>query len=492
MGAKPEATDDEPAPHARHAIGAWFFPRALALIAAIAFLSIWPQLDGLVGDGGLAPVSELVARLDQRGTSFFDHPTLARFAPTASFLKLLCVAGVLASVTLFAGVAPHASLLVAWGAYLSVVNACFPFTAFQWDILLLEVLFASLFFVRRGRIDRKPTRPPAMGRWVLWLLLFRLMFRSGWVKLASGDESWADLTALTHHYETQPLPTVFGWYAHQLPDVVHQASCLLMFAIELGLPLLIFVPGRWPRRVAGGGFVALMVLILITGNYGFFNLLTIALVLPLVDDEAYRRILPTRLLAWLESRPDGPAAPPSPVTHVSRVLAGALIFLATTSFVAGLVSNERIYSSLRPFRSINDYGLFAVMTTTRPEVEIEGSHDGESWRPYRFRYKVGPLDRAPVWNTPHQPRLDWQMWFAALGDYRQNPWLVRLMERLAARDPDVLSLIEEDPFEGEAPPRFVRARLFEYRMTSLEEKGETGHWFHREVRGLYAPILRVQ
>jgi hypothetical protein len=485
-------TDEAEQEDARYTLAAWLYPRLLALITATAFVSIWVQLDGLVGDGGLAPVADLVTRLDAREVSFFEHPTLARFFPTASALKTMAALGVLASSTLFVGVLPRTSLVVAWLAYLSIVNAGFPFTAFQWDILLLEVLVASIFFVSPARFDRKEADPAnPFGRWVLWLVLFRLMFRSGVVKLASGDPTWANLTALTHHYETQPLPTVFGWYAHQLPETFHRISCAVMFAIELGLPFSIFVPRAWARRTAAAGFASLMLLILLTGNYGFFNLLTLALTLTLVDDGILRRLLPARLTDWLASRPD--AAPrPTWELQARKYGAGVLIAVASLGFVHGLLRTETDpVAWIRPFRSTNDYGLFAIMTTTRPEVEIEASHDGETWRPYRFRYKVGPLDRAPQWNTPHQPRLDWQMWFAALGDYRRNPWLIRLMRRLAARDPAVLALIEEDPFEGEAPPRFVRARLFEYWMTSIEEKSETGHWFRREPRGLYAPIVRV-
>jgi len=481
--------DDAP----KYTLSAWLYPRLLALIVGAAFISIWVQLDGLVGDTGLAPVAELVARLDARELSFFDHPTLARLWPSAGALGALSALGVLASTTLFLGVFPRTSLLVAWLAYLSIVNAGFPFTAFQWDTLLLEVLLASTLYVSTARIDRRDgaTAHP-IGRWVMWLLLFRLMLRSGVVKLASGDEAWADLTALTFHYESQPLPTVFGWYAHQLPEAVQRASCLAMFAIELALPLLIFVPRRGARRTAAAGFAALMLLILITGNYGFFNLLTLLLCLTLVDDRALKRLMPAALVRFIGAR-DAIDPPPTWARRVHLGASSLLILVASIGFVTGLVrADVDPISVLRPFRSINDYGLFAVMTKGRPEVEIEGSHDGETWRTYRFRYKVGPLDRAPVWNTPHQPRLDWQMWFAALGDHRRNPWLHRLMERLAARDRAVLRLIEEDPFEGEDPPRFVRARLFDFRMTSFTELRETGHYWHREPRSLYAPVLRVQ
>jgi hypothetical protein len=487
----PDDTDRDDAPS--YVLSAWLYPRVLALVAAIAFVSIWIQLEGLFGDGGLAPLSDLFAALDTRGVSFFDRPTLAWFSPTSETLALFAAAGVFASTTLFLGVFPRLSVASMWVLYLSIVNAGFPFTAFQWDTLLVEVLFASMLYVGAERIDRRsPDEPHPMARWVLWLLLFRLMFRSGVVKLASGDPTWANLTALEHHYETQPLPTLFGWYAHQLPPFVQRASAFVMFFIELVLPFLIFVPRRAARRTAVSGFALLMILIVLTGNYGFFNLLTLALCLTLMDDRALRRMLPRGLVAFVDGRSLCPDRAPWE-GRVRTVLSVVLIGAASLGLVSGLLRFDGDpIAPLRPLRSLNDYGLFAVMTTDRPEIEIEGSHDGETWRAYRFRYKVGRMDRAPVWNTPHQPRLDWQMWFAALGEHRHNPFVSRLMARLAARDPSVLELVERDPFHGEPPPRFVRARRFQYRMTDWAERSAAGHYFHREPMGLYAPVLRVE
>jgi hypothetical protein len=332
----------------------------------------------------------------------------------------------------------------------------------------------------------------------VWLVVFRLMLRSGAVKLASGDPTWADLSALEYHYFTQPLPTVFGWYAHHLPSWVHVVSCAVMFGIELVLPFFVFLPFRWARRTAAAGFIGLMLLILVTGNYGFFNLLTIVLAMSLVDDDAWRRVLPARLLAVIErararTTPTGEVAPPErPEKLGARVRASLAVLLAALGmlgFVGGLLRFESDpLSPIRPFRSVNDYGLFAVMTVDRPEIEIEGSMDGVAWTPYLFRYKAGPLDRAPVWNTPHQPRLDWQMWFAALGSPRENPWLVRLVQRLLENEPRVLALLAKNPFPG-APPRYVRATLYDYQFTTMAEHAETGAWWKREERRAYVPAI---
>lgn len=516
-------------PPARWALASFLHARALALVSICAFVSLWTQLEGLYGERGLTPVQDLFAALRERGDiGPLALPTLAWLSASSTMLALLCGIGTLASALLFLGVFPRAALLVAWAAYLSLVNAGLPWTAFQWDLLLVEVLLASTLFVPGARIDRFDPReePSRAGRWLVWLVLFRLMFRSGIVKLASGDPTWADLSALDYHFFTQPLPTVPGWYAAHLPPALTRIACALMLGIELGLPFLIFVPRPWARRTAAAGFGGLMSLIAVTGNYGFFNLLTLVLALSLVDDAVWQRILPARFLRSLADRdeardaePDGepdastgecPRVPPPPTPtatparstgsnpsapsampapRIRSALALLLTGLGMLGFASGLGGHRLTPSTdplaaLRPFRSLNDYGLFAVMTTHRPEIELEGSADGRRWTPYRFRFKVGPLDRAPVWCAPHQPRLDWQMWFAALDPEYTAPWLQRLMERLVVNEASVLDLLAGNPFPDE-PPRFVRATLYEYRPTSLAERARTGAWWRRERIGPY-------
>jgi hypothetical protein len=146
---------------------------------------------------------------------------------------------------------------------------------------------------------------------------------------------------------------------------------------------------------------------------------------------------------------------------------------------------------LQSFRIVSGYGLFRVMTKSRPEIIVEGSADGIEWRPYQFRWKPGDLNRPPGWNAPHQPRLDWQMWFAALSDYRHNPWFISFLERLLENAPQVTNLLATNPFPHEAP-RFVRARLYEYRFTTAEEHRATGAWWKREEAGEYLPAVSLE
>ena len=468
----------------RYALGSWLYLRLLGAVLLIAFVSFWVQAHGLVGERGIAPAGELIARLDRAGVGFFDHPTLAWLGAGNTALHAICAAGVVCALLVTLGVVTPYALFASWLLYLSVVNLGFPFTAFQWDTLLVEATFASIFLAPMRVIDRlrDTSEPEPLARWLLWALLFRFMFRSGVVKLMSGDPTWADLSALEHHYETQPLPSVLGWYAYQLPAWAQEASAALMFLTELVVPFLIFVPSRWARRTAAAGFTGLMLLIALTGNYCFFNLLAIGFCLTLLDDDLLRRLrLPFRG-ADVEPRPD----PLPPLAR--RIPAGIALALGALVFLTGFGAGRSLTAWLDPFRTFNNYGLFAVMTTERPEIVVEGSRDGVVWEPYVFEYKPGPVDRRPLYNQPHQPRLDWQMWFAALGSHRQSPWLRRFMQRLLAGEPAVLDLIEHDPFPDE-PPRYVRAVLYDYRFTTFEERERTGAWWHREERGLFAPVL---
>jgi len=470
-------------------VSSWLFARALGAVLLIAFVSLGVQVQGLFGGNGVTPIAMLVEAAQSAGHSFWQHPSVLWWSSTDATITATWVVGVIASVALTLGLVPKAALLVSWFAYLSFVTLGWPFMSFQWDTLLLEVSFASVFFVPWRAWDRLAghREPHRVARWAMWWLLFRLVFRSAYVKLASGDSTWADLSALTYHYWTQPLPTALAWYVNLLPAWFHVLCCALMFAVELGAPILIWVPRAWARRVAAGSVAGLMVLIAMTGSYGFFNLLTIALCIPLLDDDLLRRVVPG----------GGAALDPGreiPSLLSWRALGPALVIaLSAAVFIPGTFGSRvpRALAPIYPFSTFNNYGLFSVMTTERLEINLEGTSDGENWKPYVFRYKPGPLDRAPVWAAPHQPRLDWQMWFAALGDYRRNDWLANLMTRLLQGEPSVLALLAENPFE-EAPPKQMRALIYRYELTEPAERDASGDWWTRRDRMLYAPILGSQ
>jgi hypothetical protein len=472
-----------------YVISSWLFARALGGVLLIAFLSLGAQAKGLFGANGVAPISMLVESAKRAGHSFWQHPSALWWASGDAMIAGVWIIGATASLALLIGLLPKVALWGSWFAYLSFVSLGWPFMSFQWDTLLLETSFTAFFFVPWciwDRLGRHPD-PHPVARWALWWLLFRLVFRSAYVKLGSADPTWADLSALSYHYFTQPLPSLPAWYAHRLPEWFHQLSCALMFAIEFGAPILIWVPRAWARRAAAASIAGLMALIALTGSYGFFNLLTVVLCLPLLDDRLLAGFAPRRWAA--------PEPAPTPASRWNAWPAAApalVIALSATVFFSGTFG-PRVPRWLGPvyrFSTFNNYGLFAVMTTERPEIEIEGTLDGERWTPYVFRYKPGPLDRAPVWAAPHQPRLDWQMWFAALGDYRRNIWLGNLMTRLLEGEPSVLRLLAKNPFD-ERPPKQIRAILYRYEFTTRAEREATGHWWKRGDRVLYAPILGV-
>jgi predicted DCC family thiol-disulfide oxidoreductase YuxK len=470
------------------------FVRSLGAIYLIAFVSLRLQIDGLIGEQGILPVGQHLqyAREQVGSDALYLLPTLCWFNSSDAFLHFLCGAGAIISVLLMAGLAPVLSLTLLLVLYLSLTIAGQTFLSFQWDILLLEAGFLALFFAPwRWRMNANNPAPFShVGFFLLKLLLFKLLFMSGVVKLTSHDESWWNLTALDYHYWTQPLPTVIGWWSDQHPEWFKKFSVAFCLVVEISAPFFIWAPRRL-RHVAGCFLIALQIAIAATGNYCFFNLLTVALCLLLFDDALITRFLKT-------GRPDR-------VRNNARVLAiPAIVVLAVTlpinaMFIFSACKPNRewpqpistITRYIEPFRIVNGYGLFRVMTKSRPEIIIEGSADGNEWQPYEFKWKPGALNRAPRWVAPHQPRLDWQMWFAALGNYRQNPWLVSLLERLLRNTPAVTRLLERNPFP-EAPPRYIRARLYEYRFTTWEEHRATGAWWKREESGEYLPAISLE
>ena len=470
-----------------------FFLRALALIYLAAFWSLHTQAIGLAGRNGIVPahqfMSNVRAHADQQqlGVSrYLLEPTLSWFSASDSFLRGLCVTGIVASVLLLAGVASPICLVALWLLYLSLTNVCGVFLQFQWDNLLLETGFLAIFlgpfnFFSRPARERNPSM---IIVWLMRWLLFRLMFQSGCVKLLSGDPMWRDLTALTVHYETQPLPTWIGWYAHQLPLWAHKGSCAVMFFIELAVPFLIFTPRRF-RIWALPPLVGLQVVILLTGNYCFFNWLTIALCLFLLDDRML--MLPLPAFAPLPRRKRLARNIGFGVIAAFIGLLSLLPLASMFGFRGWPKSIVALYQAAAPFRSVNSYGLFAVMTPSRPEIFVEGSNDGQTWLAYQFKYKPEELDRRPRFVAPHQPRLDWQMWFAALGDYRSNPWFVNFCVRLLQGQREVLALLEKNPFPN-APPKFIRATVYDYRFTKLGSRD----WWRRERKGEYLPAMSLK
>lgn len=485
------------------------FLRLLGLIYFVAFVSFGVQAAGLVGEQGIVPVKDLLVRAHARqtGQPYSSIPTLCWLSSSDFFLKwVLCGGGALFSLFLTAGYLPKLMLFLLWLFYLSLVWAGQVFMSFQWDSLLLEAGLLAVFYApRTWHLASAKARPPSKAfRFLIVWLLFRLMFESGVVKLTAGDpaeNSWRNLTALTYHYETQPLAPWTAWYAHHLPLWFHKMSIVLMFVAELAAPLVLFAPRRL-RHAACAIIVGLMAVIGATGNYNFFNLLTVVLCVAVVDDAMLRRFTPKGTFdRWMMHG----TIRTGPVQTARMVVVGAftLAVVAYTTidgvqrsagnlkipeWVARTGSKmDRIRSVIGSFRSINSYGLFRNMTQIRPEIVIEGSADGRTWKEYEFRWKPGDVSRIPRFAQPHQPRLDWQMWFAALSRYERQYWFQRLLQELLEGNPVVLDLLGSNPFP-EVPPRYVRAQLYRYEFSDRTGL-PPGAWWKRTYVRPYSPTL---
>ena len=475
-------------------ISTWVFSRWMALVYLAAFWSLGVQVLGLIGSHGILSANEFLHFIAQEEGSnrFWVEPTLCWLNCSDAFLLFLCWGGVVLAILFLMGVLPAVSAFLLWLFYLSLTVVGQDFLGFQWDNLLLETGFLLIFLVPRPfSIQFKPSISPSVV--IIWLFrwaLFRLMFESGMVKLLSGDTNWSTLTALTYHYWTQPLPNMISWYVNQLPLWFQKLSCAVMFGVELFLPFLIFC-GRWARLIAFFGISGFQLLIILTGNYCFFNLLAIGLCLTLLEDEHWAFL---KIKTFGDDKNLSDRIPYKILTS----LFAALILIVSLGLMANSFVHlslpkpvEKLIVAVSPMRSINNYGLFAVMTTERNEITLEGSNDGEHWLPYEFSYKPGDINQAPRWAMPHQPRLDWQMWFASLGTWRENQWLMVLMERLLQGEPSVVHLLATNPF-GDHPPKYIQASFWEYHFTDFKTKGPNGPWWHREIKGLYCPTVSLK
>jgi predicted DCC family thiol-disulfide oxidoreductase YuxK len=467
----------------RYELVSWVFLRLLGAIYLAAFVSLGVQILGLVGHAGVLPLGDHLgaARHALGDTAYRILPTLFWLDSSDASLLAGCVVGAFLGLLVILNRSTRAALIGLFVLYLSYFYAGQDFTGFQWDLLLLEAGFLAIFLSSGSRI-------------VIWLyrwLVFRYLFLAGAAKLLSGDPTWRDFTALEYHFWTQPLPTPLAWYAAELPDWLLIGATAATLLVELGIVFLIFLPRR-PRAVAACCIALFQALIVLTGNYNFFNLLSIAMCVLLLDDASLRRFLPRRLVMRLRHRVRQPGRA---ATMIATALALVIVPVGLNRIClsltgSGLPVARALQQLVSPLMIVNAYGLFAVMTTSRPEIVIEGSADGQVWREYVFRFKPGPVTRRARWSIPHQPRLDWQMWFAALGDRTDNPWFESLMRRLLEGSPPVLALFEADPFP-DRPPKYVRALLYDYRFADSSTRAATGQWWVRQLAGLYFPQVSL-
>lgn len=460
------------------------FLRLLGLIYLCAFLSLYVQINGLVGPDGVLPLeNHLRYAAEQLGqpAAWLRLPSLFWLTGSSGVaLEISALLGAGLSLLLVLARWQRGALICLFILYLSLYHAGQVFTNFQWDTLLLETGFLAIFLVGG---------PSWLLLFLFEWLLFRLRFMSGLFKLASGDPSWAGFSALNHYFETQPLPHIGAWYAHHLPDWLLKGGAGLTLFSELILPFFIFLPR--PFRLTAAGITILMQLLIIaTSNHNFINLLTILLCLFLLDDDLLKRILPQSIFGARQSVSTG-----SRPIHGIAVSISALLILPAS--LIGLYANlspnpiasplQGYYNQVRSFGIGNIYHIFPTMQTERQELVIQGSQDGIEWKDYRFRYKPGDTASAPAFVMPHQPRLDWMIWFVPTQQPLQMQWFGHFMQRLHQGSEAVTELLAVNPFDRQ-PPRYLRVSVYRYRFSSQEDRHQTGDWWQREYLGEFPRV----
>jgi len=505
-----------------HHISRWIFLRALGLIYFSAFYSLIFQIRGLIGPRGILPAEQYLSAVE-RGLGplrFWYAPTLLWLSTGSHMLMAICWVGIVASLLVTANVWPRVNLVICFICFLSFVSAAGDFSGYQSDGMLLEAGFICLFFAPSGLLPGWGRRSPPVraSQFLLLWEWFRIYFESGVVKLASGDPQWRHLTAMDQYYQNGPLPTWIGWYVEQLPHWFQASTVVATLALELVLVWMLFLPRKW-RIVCFFIVTPWQIGVILTANYAFLNYIVLALGFLLLDDRFLMRFVPARWRfivpdrdseAAADTEDNADSAPqeepalvqPSGVRRHLRSIGLAFtaviltwIFYATTvpmlqMFWRSIPLPTAPLMALQPFRIANEYGLFAVMTPNRYEIEFQGSDDGQNWIAYPFRYKPQALNKAPGIYAPYQPRFDWNLWFASLGSWTQYPIVPRTEELLLTNDPAVLTLFAGNPFPNH-PPRMVRAVLWQYWFATIDEKRATGNWWRRLLLGAYAPTLTI-
>ena len=467
--------------------------RLLGFVYAVAFLVAINQLVPLIGDHGLTPARHFLQRVETSVGSTFGAalqvPTLFWFGISDHALTAMAWIGLILSLVVLAGYANAVILALLWAMYMSIVHVGQIWYGYGWETQLLETVFLSIFLC--PLLDPRPfpkRPPPILVIWLFRWLGFRIMVGAGLIKLR-GDSCWRDLTCMYYHYETQPIPSPISRYLHFAPHWFHQIETAWNHFIELVVPWFSFGP-RLARHIVGVLLITFQILLIISGNLSFLNYVTIIPFLACLDDTLCRRLLPRFIVKQSQQVPADLSL--SKLQHGVAIGLTLLVAWLSMAPIANLVSNRQVMNtSFDPFELVNSYGAFGVVGRERDEIIFEGTDDtvisGDTkWKPYEFVAKPGDPDRRPPFVAPYQPRIDWQIWFAAMASPGDYPWTFHFVWRLLHNDPGTLSLLANNPFP-DAPPRYIRARLYRYHFAPL---GSTP-WWTREPVGEWLPALSV-
>lgn len=462
--------------------------RLLGFLYFMAFLAAARQLVPLIGHDGLLPADSFLKfaadKFGSSGSGFFELPSLFWMNCSDGALLTVSWVGVALSVVVMAGYANALMMVALWVLYSSIVNVGQLWYGYGWETQLLEtgMLGAFLCPLLDGR-PFSPRPPPVAIIWLYRWLIFRIMLGAGLIKLR-GDACWRDLTCLYYHYETQPIPNPLSAWLHFRPHWFHQAGTLWNHFVELVVPVLAFGP-RTVRHIAGLLLVSFQGFLIFSGNLSFLNWLTIVPCLACFDDSFWVRILPRRL--GERAREAAAASRPSIAGTVTTYVFVFVVALLSIQPVMNLISpSQAMNRSFDRLHLVNTYGAFGTVGRERMEIVFEGTTSSipESgvWREYEFPAKPGDPFRRPAIIAPYQPRLDWQIWFAAMARPVDYPWTFHFVWKLLHNDRGTLGLLANDPFP-DSPPRYVRAVLYRYRFTPAEEAD--GSWWKRERLGLW-------
>ncbi|HTS17115.1 MAG TPA: lipase maturation factor family protein [Verrucomicrobiae bacterium] len=456
------------------------FQRLLGAVYLIAFLIAANQYIPLLGEHGLLPV-----RLFLQRATFWEAPSMFWVDHSDSFITAMIWCGLVLSLVAVTGISERWSIWLSvavwallWLIDLSLVNVGQVFYGFGWETLLLESGFLAIF------LGSSNTKPPRIVLWLLLWVLFRVIFGAGMIKMR-GDICWRDLTCLYYHYETQPLPNPLSWYLYHLPHWWQRSCVAFTLFAELIAPWFLFAPWRKIRAAAGLIQIYLQFSLILSGNLSWLNYVTIALCIPCFDDAMLAKVF----------RIYHPEPTYSPLAHrIAVYVLLAVVAVLSIRPTLNLISPEQaMNASFEPLHLVNTYGAFGSITRERYEIIIEGTDsdsptDDTPWREYEFKGKPGNPRRRPCIVSPYHWKLDWQMWFAAMSDYRDNPWILNLVAKLLQNDKPVLGLLANNPFPDK-PPTFVRAELYLYHFTDSHADGA---WWKREHVGHYLPPLSLQ
>jgi hypothetical protein len=467
--------------------------RLLGLVYAVAFLVAAKQILPLIGSHGLLPLDLFLGRvqnaLGSTGAGFLRLPSVFWFAHSDAILQTVAWAGFALSLLVVAGYANALVMAALWAFYMSFVHVGQDWYGYGWEIQLLETGFLAIFLC--PLLDGRPfpqREPPRVVIWLFRWLIFRIMLGAALIKLR-GDPAWRDLTALYYHFETQPIPNPLSRWFHFLPRWALKGGVLFNYLAEMVAPFFAFYP-RIARHFAGVVMALFQLVLILSGNLSFLNWLTIIPVLACFDDSLWARLLP----GFLSRRALAAASAAQrsiPMQRAAWVLA-AIIGLLSIQPVVNLVSSRQIMNtSFDPLDLVNTYGAFGSVGRERLNVVFQGT-DAELpdsravWKDYPYVALPVALNQRPRQIAPYQPRLDWQMWFAAMGTPEQYPWTLHLVWKLLHNEPGGLSLLGPNPFPLK-PPRYIRAMLYRYQFA--RPGNPSGAWWKREELGLWLPPL---